>query len=45
VIGIFAGFPSERMFQRWRPTGPAPVHIIRATDPESTLQAVLAQLT
>jgi ADP-heptose:LPS heptosyltransferase len=44
VIGIFAGFPSERMFQRWRPTGPAPVHIIRATDPESTLQAMLAHL-
>lgn len=44
VIGIFAGFASERMFQRWRPTGSGPVHVIRATDPESTLQAVLAQL-
>lgn len=44
VISIFAGFASERMFQRWRPTGAGPVHVIRATDPRSTLQSVLEEL-
>jgi hypothetical protein len=29
MISIFAGFVSERMFQRWRPTGSGPIHIIR----------------
>jgi ADP-heptose:LPS heptosyltransferase len=30
LISIFAGFASERMFQRWRPSGPAPIEVIRA---------------
>jgi hypothetical protein len=30
LISIFAGFASERMFQRWRPTGPGKISIIRA---------------
>ena len=29
MISIFAGYASERMFQRWRPTGAGPIHIIR----------------
>jgi hypothetical protein len=29
MISIFAGFASERMFQRWRPTGSGSIHIIR----------------
>ncbi len=29
MISIFAGFASERMFQRWRPTGAGPIHVIR----------------
>ena len=30
LISIFAGFASERMFQRWRPTGSAPITVLRA---------------
>ena len=29
LISIFTGFASERMFQRWRPTGSGPIHIVR----------------
>ena len=29
TIGIFAGAVSERMFQRWRPSGPGRIEIIR----------------
>ena len=32
MISIFAGFASERMFQRWRPTGPGPIKIVRDAD-------------
>ncbi len=41
---VFGGYLSERMFQRWRPTGPGPVEIIRAVEPVSTLDQVLAAL-
>jgi ADP-heptose:LPS heptosyltransferase len=44
MISIFAGFPSERMAQRWHPTGPGPIKVIRATDPLSTLDQVLSAL-
>jgi hypothetical protein len=30
MISIFAGFPSERMFQRWRATGPGKITVLRA---------------
>ena len=30
MISIFAGFPSERMFQRWRPTGEGKITVFRA---------------
>jgi hypothetical protein len=30
LVSIFKGFASERMFQRWRPTGAGPIHIVRA---------------
>ena len=45
LISIFGGFPSERMFQRWRPTGAGPIKVIRAADPQSTLQEVLTHLS
>jgi ADP-heptose:LPS heptosyltransferase len=32
MISIFTGFASERMFQRWRPTGPGPIHIVRPSN-------------
>ncbi|MGH9663743.1 MAG: glycosyltransferase family 9 protein, partial [Bryobacteraceae bacterium] len=34
LVTIFAGFPSERMFQRWRPHGPGPMRVVRVDDPE-----------
>ena len=30
IISIFAGFASERMFQRWRPTGAGKITVLRA---------------
>jgi ADP-heptose:LPS heptosyltransferase len=33
LIGIFAGFPAPRMFQRWRPVGPR-CHVIRVDKPD-----------
>jgi ADP-heptose:LPS heptosyltransferase len=30
MISIFAGFASERMFQRWRPSGPGQIDVLRA---------------
>jgi len=32
MISVFAGFPSERMFQRWRPTGGGPIRVIRGKE-------------
>lgn len=34
MIGIFAGFPSERMFDRWQPSGPGQKRIVRADPPD-----------
>jgi len=34
LISIFAGYPSERMFQRWRPTGRGRIEIIKVEDPD-----------
>ncbi|MCC6858113.1 MAG: hypothetical protein IT158_06125, partial [Bryobacterales bacterium] len=34
LLTVFAGFPAERMFQRWRPSGPGPVRVLRVDDPE-----------
>ena len=33
LITIFAGFPSERMRQRWTPTGPGRIEVIPVYDP------------
>jgi len=34
LVTVFAGFPAERMFQRWRPSGPGPTRVVRVEDPE-----------
>lgn len=44
MISIFGGFVSERMFHRWRPTGPGSIKIVRAADPATTLRAVISSL-
>ena len=41
LISIFTGFASERMFQRWRPTGPGPVHVVR---PSGDIEALITQI-
>jgi ADP-heptose:LPS heptosyltransferase len=30
LVSIFAGYPSERMFERWHPHGRGPVHVVKA---------------
>jgi ADP-heptose:LPS heptosyltransferase len=39
LVSVFAGFPSDRMFARWQPTGPGPKRIIpvRTPDPSRVL--------
>ncbi len=39
LVTIFAGYVSERMFQRWRPSGAGPISIVKAEagDPERAL--------
>lgn len=32
LLSIFAGYPNERMFERWRPTGDGPIRVIKAGD-------------
>jgi ADP-heptose:LPS heptosyltransferase len=44
MISIFTGFASERMFQRWRPTGPGPIHIFRPSGDVSGLVTQIARL-
>ncbi len=51
LVSIFAGFASERMFQRWRPTGPGPCAVQgligrgpTAGDPLSAALAAVADL-
>jgi ADP-heptose:LPS heptosyltransferase len=42
LLTIFAGFPNERFFERWRPKASAQVAVIRADspDPDEVLAAV-----
>jgi ADP-heptose:LPS heptosyltransferase len=44
LVCAFAGFASDRTFDRWRPSGPGPAHVVRvnAPDAEKTLVEVLA---
>ena len=32
LVSVFAGYPSDRMFQRWTPYGAGPKQVIKATD-------------
>lgn len=41
LVTVFAGFPSERMFQRWQPSGRGPKAVVRVDNPDP--DAVLAQ--
>jgi hypothetical protein len=47
MISIFAGFASERMFQRWRPSGPGKIDVLRAdqfSGPGPLTEAILRLL-
>jgi glycosyl transferase family 9 (putative heptosyltransferase) len=45
LVSIFAGHASERMFQRWRPTGTGAIQVIQATDHDpATLVTRIAKL-
>ncbi len=44
MVSIFGGFASERMFHRWRPVGPGPIQVVRASDAQTTLRDVVASL-
>ncbi len=34
LVTVFAGFPAQRMFERWRPSGPGPMEVIKVDNPE-----------
>jgi ADP-heptose:LPS heptosyltransferase len=42
LVTVFAGFPNERFLERWKPTGPGRIEIVRAEsrDPERALAEV-----
>jgi ADP-heptose:LPS heptosyltransferase len=42
LVSIFAGFPSDRMFERWKPWGPGPREIVKVDlrDPDLVLHQV-----
>ncbi|HUS06799.1 MAG TPA: glycosyltransferase family 9 protein [Bryobacteraceae bacterium] len=46
LISIFAGYVSQRMFERWRPTGSGPIRVLQVTDgsPAKALDAFLPVL-
>jgi len=44
LVSIFAGFASERMFQRWRPTGDGRIDIIRADQTTDALAETLTRI-
>jgi len=44
LISIFTGFASERMYQRWRPTGPGPIHVVRPSGDVEDLVSQIARL-
>jgi ADP-heptose:LPS heptosyltransferase len=43
LVSIFAGFPTARMLERWRPTGPGPIEVapVDNPDPNQVLQMAL----
>jgi ADP-heptose:LPS heptosyltransferase len=48
LLSIFKGYTSERMFERWRPSGDGRIHVIKVKDaasPECVLAELLQNLT
>jgi ADP-heptose:LPS heptosyltransferase len=42
LLSLFGGYPSERMFERWRPSGPGPITVIKTS--ESNVEELLGQV-
>lgn len=44
LISVFAGYASDRMFDRWRPTGPGPAYVLKVAGQERStiLEEVLS---
>jgi hypothetical protein len=48
LVSIFAGYASERMFERWRPSGDGPIRVVKVVpgiDPLDEVLASVAQLS
>ncbi|MGA8597629.1 MAG: hypothetical protein WB676_23185 [Bryobacteraceae bacterium] len=47
LVVVFAGYACERTFERWRPTGPGPIHLVKARAGNSArvMEETLAALT
>jgi len=48
MLSIFAGHPNQRMFERWRPTGDGPIHVVKVepgVDPWPEIVNALQDLT
>ena len=37
LVSVFAGYPSERMFERWKPWGPGPREIVKVVNRDADL--------
>lgn len=46
LVTVFAGYVSERMFQRWRPSGRGPIRIVKANtcEPEDILARTMESI-
>lgn len=47
LLSIFAGYPNERMFERWRPAGDGPIRVVKVepgSDPWDEVAAALKEL-
>jgi ADP-heptose:LPS heptosyltransferase len=44
LVTLFAGYASERTFERWHPTGSGPIHVSKAGEP-GALAGTLAAIT
>jgi ADP-heptose:LPS heptosyltransferase len=48
MVSLFAGYPSERFFERWRPDGDGPIQVVKCEqgiDPWPQLLSALNRIT
>ena len=48
LVCIFAGYPNDRMFERWRPTGEGPIRVVKVTpgdDPWDEVCSAVEQIS